>query len=172
MVKFICFVLFSCFSSIIVYDSTSYMNMINKSKIKTEIVEKALMKVEIPKIKLKGNIYSKNSQLNNIDKNIIVMKDSDMPSDNNGIVIIGGHSGIGKYAYFKDLNKLKVKDKVYIYYKNKKYIYEVVNYYLDKKDGSIRISNYNYNNKLIIYTCNPNDKNNYLIIECNLKNKQ
>ena len=172
MVKLVYFVLFSCFSSIVVYDSTSYMNMINKSKIKTEVVEKSIMKIEIPKIKLEGKIYNKNSKLNNIDKNIIVMKDSDMPSDDNGIVIIGGHSGIGKYAYFKNLNKLKIKDKVYIYYKNKKYTYEVVNYYLDNKDGSIRISNYNNINKLFIYTCNPNDKKNYLIIECNLKNKQ
>ena len=30
------------------------------------------------------------------------------------------------------------------------------------KDGSIRISNVNKKNKLFLYTCNPNDKNNYL----------
>jgi LPXTG-site transpeptidase (sortase) family protein len=146
--------------------------MINKAKAKEVISEKSIIEIEIPKIDLKGKIYDKNSKLNNIDKNIIIMNDSDMPSDKNGIVIIGGHSGIGKYAYFKDLNKLKIKDLINIYYKNKKYTYEVVNYYLDKKDGSIRISNYNDVNKLIIYTCNPNDKNNYLVIECNLKNKQ
>ena len=96
------------------------------------------------------------------------MNESDMPDKDGGIIIIGGHSGIGKYAYFKDLNKLDINDQVIIYYLNKKYIYKVVEYHLDSKDGSISISNVNKKNKLFLFTCNPNDKNNYLVYNLEL----
>ena len=128
--------------------------------------EKELMTIEIPKIDLKGKIYNKNSKLNNIDKNIIIMNESDYPNTLNGIVILGAHSGIGKYAYFKNLNELEIGDYIYLNYNNNKFSYKVVNYYLDYKDGYISINNVNNKKKLYLYTCNPNDKENYLIIVC------
>ena len=124
------------------------------------------MILEIPKLKFIGKIYNKNSKLNNIDKNIIIMKESDMPDIDGGILIVGGHSGYGKYAYFKNLNKLKIDDEIIINYNDKKYIYKVKDTHLDNKDGSISINNINKKNKLFLYTCNPNDKNNYLVIDC------
>ena len=136
------------------------------SKINNNTIEKELMIIEIPKINIKNKIYTKNSKLNNIDKNVIIMNESDYPDKDNGIVIIGAHSGIGKYAYFKDLNKIEFGDEVYLYYENKYYSYKVVNTYLDSKDGFISVSNVNNKNKLFLYTCNPKDKNNYLVIEC------
>lgn len=165
MFKLVSLIFVSCISSIFTYNFSN----ISFKKNNVTIVEEPLMILDIPKISFKGNIYKKESKLNNIDKNIIIMNDSSLPSDENGIVIIGGHSGVGKYAYFKNLNKLQVGDKISLKYNNKIYIYEVVNYYLDNKDGSIKITNYNNKNKLIIYTCNPNDKNNYLVIEGILK---
>lgn len=126
--------------------------------------EREIMTLEIPKINFIGNIYSKESKLNDIDKNIIIMPESDFPDKKNGIIIIGGHSGIGKLAYFKNLNKLSIKDIAKIKYNNKEYIYEVVNYYLDDKNGNITINNVNNKKKLFLYTCNPSDKKNYLVI--------
>ena len=126
--------------------------------------EKEIMILEIPKINFIGKIYSKESKLNDIDKNIIIMKESDYPDKENGILIIGGHSGIGRLAYFKNLNKLDIKDIVKIKYESKEYIYEVVNYYLDDKNGNIIINNSNNKKKLFLYTCNPSDKKNYLVV--------
>ena len=144
--------------------SQNALNISSNIVIKKEEVPKVLMTLDIPSINFTGNIYDKKSKLNDIDKNIIILNDSDLPSDKNGIVLIGGHSGIGQYAYFKNLNKVKIGDKLIITYDNIKYYYEVNNYYLEKKDGNIRINNFNNINKLILYTCNPNDKKNYLVI--------
>ena len=162
MVKAILFIILSCFSSFIVYDNK---NIKQEKYIKEEV----LMKIEIPKINLNNNIYPKNSSKNNIDKNIIIMNESSMPDEESGVVIIGAHSGTGRYAYFKDLNKLEIDDEVIINYKNKKYTYKVIYYYLDKKDGSIDINR--KNKRLYLYTCNPSDKNNFLVIVCEQKEK-
>ena len=188
MYKLYSFLLITCISSFFVYsihdnkeveikEEDSITPIVEITEVKQEesikktnniIEEKEIMTHEIPKINFKGKIYNKTSKLNNIDKNIIIMNESDMPDKDGGIIIIGGHSGIGKYAYFKDLNKLDIGDEVIIYYLNKKYIYKVVEYHLDSKDGSISISNVNKKNKLFLYTCNPNDKNNYLVYNLEL----
>ena len=164
MFKMYLFIIVSCISSYMVYIAES--PKINKNIEIVEVEEKELMTLEIPKINFFGKIYDISSEQNDIDKNIIIMKESDMPDKENGIIIIGGHSGYGQYAYFKDLNKLEIDDKVIIKYLGNNYIYKVVDYHLDSKDGSIRISNLNKKNKLFLYTCNPNDKNNYLVYDC------
>ena len=189
MYKMCGFLAISCISSFFVY-SVSNRDIIEEKPIKEEIPiiekieeqeiketkeniniikeEKELMIIEIPKINFIGKIYNKNSKLNNIDKNIIIMNESNMPDEEGGIIIIGGHSGYGKYAYFKHLNKLEIGDEVIIKYLNKKYYYKVIDYYLDSKDGSISINNVNKKNKLFLFTCNPNDKNNYLVYNLEL----
>ena len=188
MYKMYSFLVISCISSFLVYTISNFDNneeelikeevpIIGKieedikptiEKINAIPKEKELMTLEIPKINFIGSIYNKNSKLNNIDKNIIIMNESDMPDKEGGIIIIGGHSGIGKYAYFKNLNKLKIDDVVIINYLNKKYYYKVIEYHLDSKDGSISINNINKKNKLFLFTCNPNDKNNYLVYNLEL----
>lgn len=129
---------------------------------KIEVKEEPIMILEIPKIDFKGNIYNIDSELNDIDKNIVIMKDSDMPDEKNSLLIIGGHSGYGKYAYFNNLKKLNINDEILFTYKNKKYKYEIINYYLDSKDGSIVVNNYKDKNIVILYTCYT-DKKNYLV---------
>lgn len=129
---------------------------------KIEVKEEPIMILEIPQIDFKGNIYNIDSELNDIDKNIVIMKDSDMPDEKNSLLIIGGHSGYGKYAYFNNLKKLNINDEILFTYKNKKYKYEIINYYLDSKDGSIVVNNYKDKNIVILYTCYT-DKKNYLV---------
>lgn len=140
------------------------INIQDKIILKEDIImnEEPIMILEIPKIKFRGNIYDIYSGLNDIDKNIIIMKDSDMPDEKNSILIIGGHSGYGKYAYFNNLKELNDNDKISLTYKNKKYNYKIINHYLDSKDGSISVNNYKDKNILILYTCYT-DKKNYLV---------
>lgn len=140
------------------------INIQDKVILKDEIIttQEPIMILDIPKINFKGNIYNVHSELNDIDKNIIIMKDSDMPDEKNSILIIGGHSGYGKYAYFDNLKELKKDDNVSLTYKNKKYNYKIINHYLDSKDGCISVNNYKDKNILILYTCYT-DKKNYLV---------
>ena len=91
-----------------------------------------------------------------------------MPDKENGVLLIGAHSGIGKYAYFKNLDKIQLNDKIIINYNNKNYLYKIVNKYLDKKDGSINFNNSPTSKRLILYTCNPNDKDNFLVVICDI----
>ena len=128
--------------------------------------DKEIMTIKISKLNIENKIYNFDSSLNDIDKNAIILKGSSMP-DKNGVLLIGAHSGTGRLAYFKNLNKIKINDVVEIKYKNKIYKYKVVEKYLDKKDGSINFNNSNNSKKLILYTCNPNDKNNFLVVICN-----
>lgn len=126
-------------------------------------IEKPIMTLTIPSIGVKNSIYSKNSKKNNIDKNVIIMNESSLPNEEKGNVILGAHSGSGPLAYFKNFDKLKINDEIFIEYENQNYKYIIKSIYDDNKDGKIRIIN-NDIDILTLYTCKPNDKNNYLII--------
>ena len=124
----------------------------------------SIMTLYIDKLSIVNKIYPKENKKNNIDLNVVIMNDSDYPDTNNGVVIIGGHSGTGPTAYFKDLDKLQVGDIVIIDYKENKYFYVVKKMYKDYKDGSINITRDFMKNELTIFTCYPKVKNNYLVV--------
>lgn len=126
--------------------------------------ENHIMTLMIPKLNINNKIYSKESAENNIDKNVQLMNASSMPDSINGNVILGGHSGTGKLAYFKRLDELVIGDIVILHYKGEDYSYKIVNYYIDDKDGHIVISRDLNKSSITLFTCNPNDKNNYLVI--------
>lgn len=90
--------------------------------------------LEIPKINLKKGLYEKNSILNDVDKNLMII--GDMPSENNKF-IIAGHSGVGDVAYFNDLIYLNMNDKIIVYYNNKIYLYVISEIYEIKKTGKL-----------------------------------
>ena len=91
--------------------------------------------LEIPKINLKRGFLSIDNPDNTVSKNIQVIKESDMPDVENGLLIIAGHSGTGRLAFFKELHKLSDMDKVYVYYKKTKYTYTVIDKYEVEKTG-------------------------------------
>lgn len=185
-VKSLIFVFCSLCSSFLVYNVSHAVNSIidfktNESVYKNDIVDEGynditknevldvkssehIMTLSIPKININNKIYSKESIENDIDKNVQLMAESDMPDYLNGNVILGGHSGTGRLAYFKDLNKLVIGDLISLNYNGVDYLYRVVNYYIDDKDGSIVISRDLSKNSITLFTCMPNDKNNYLVI--------
>ena len=81
------------------------------------------------------------------------------------IIFIAAHSGEGKIAYFNELNKLKIDDKVIIKINNKKYTYLVKEMWEEKKNGFINV-NKEPENQLILTTCSPFNKNKQLIVSC------
>ena len=134
-----------------------------------KVLEKPIISLIIPKINLHNDIYDKNSIKNNIDMNVQIMKYSNMPNENNGNVVLGGHSGSSSVAYFNDLVHLSIGDEIILEYCDKKYIYVVSNIYNDYKDGRISIKRNINDTTVTLFTCNLLNKNHYLVIIGTLK---
>lgn len=111
---------------------------INKSTTKQN-QETYIAVIEIPKISLKKGLYRLESKLNNVDKNIQILKESEYPNIDNSNFILAGHSGTGRNAYFNNIHKLKNNDIVYVFFNGKKYTYEVKSIYDIEKTGTAKI---------------------------------
>ena len=144
----------------------------NTSQNNISKVENYLGVLEIPVINLKNGFFDKESSLNTISKNIEILEESDMPDDENGNVILAAHSGTGRYAFFKNLFKLNINDKAYIYYKGLKYEYEIVKMDYQQKDGTITISTLEQDSYLILTTCDQKDKTKQIVIAAKLINTE
>lgn len=109
--------------------------------------------LNIPKINFTKGFYSKKSKENDIDKNILVVKESSYPDIDKGNLIMAGHSGNSWKAFFNDLYKLNKGDYAYVTYKNKKYAYKIVNIYKQDKVGTIAIYRDYNKTTLTLVTC-------------------
>ena len=103
---------------------------------------------------------------------VSVIKDGgDDPDITNGIFILASHSGWGRTAYFTNLDKLKIDDSVFIYYKGKKYVYQIIETYVVNKTGEVSIHRDPTHTQLALTTCsNTNDKE-QLVVMANLISK-
>lgn len=138
-------------------------------KEKLEAEEKEYFAIlEITDINLKKELFPLTSANNNVDKNLFVVKESIWPGNNRSNVIIAGHSGNGKNAYFKDLYRLQVGANLKLYYNNFIYTYEVKNIELQDKTGTLYLSN-NYQDMITLITCTKNDKKHQTIYYAELK---
>lgn len=126
--------------------------------------------IKIPKIGLEKGLASKGSYYNNVNRNILVLNESDMPDKENGNVILAGHSGSGRVAYFKNLYKLQADDEVSIFYNGHEYKYKVVNQYDIEKTGTANIVRNAEKSTLTLITCRHNT-NKQIIYICELVEK-
>lgn len=118
--------------------------------------EPYLAVLKIDKIKLEKGIYNINSKNNNVNKNIQLLKESDMPDKENGNVIIAGHSGNSYIAYFKNLVKLNNGDEAKIFYNGKTYIYNLTKSYEVEKTGKVALAKNKDRQTLTLITCKHN----------------
>lgn len=126
----------------------------NEEEIKEIVVtEDYFMTLDIPKIGLYKGLYEINNSKNNVNLNIEILKESDMPDVEKGNLILIGHSGSSEVAYFNDLDLLEIGDFIYIYYNYKTYIYNLVNIYDVEKTGQITIHRDNEQTVLVLITC-------------------
>ena len=114
------------------------------------------MLLQIPKINLEKEIYNIGKKENNINQNVMLLYDG-------YTTIIVAHSGNNYNAYFKDLNKLNISDKVILYKENLKYIYKVNSIFYYDKNIAFALKK-EYSDKLLLITCL--NKKKYLIVEC------
>lgn len=127
--------------------------------------------LEIPKINVKRGLLSIDDRNNNINRNVAILKGSDMPNIENGLLILASHSGSASISYFRHLNKLEMSNQVYIYYQNIKYVYEITNIDRQDKTGNISISKKENETNLVLTTCDPINKNKQVVITTKLIDK-
>lgn len=127
--------------------------------------------LEIPKINLKRGLFPINDKNNNVDKNVEILKNSDMPNVTNGTLALAGHSGNSRIAYFRRLYKLKENDQVFIYYQNEKYIYQVSKIERQDKDGTISFTKTKDTTELILTTCDQQNKGKQIVVVAKLVDK-
>lgn len=127
--------------------------------------------LDIPKINLKRGLFPINDKNNNVDKNVEILKNSDMPNVTNGTLALAGHSGNSRIAYFHKLYKLKENDQVYIYYQNIKYIYQVSKIERQDKDGTINFTKTKDTTELILTTCDQQNKGKQIVVVAKLVDK-
>lgn len=126
--------------------------------------------IKIPKINLEKGLCEKGSYCNNVNKNIQILDESSYPDKEQGNVILAGHSGNGRTAYFKNLYKLNQDDEISIFYNNSEYKYKVVNMYDIDKTGSANIVRNLNKSTLTLITCRHNT-NKQIIVICELVEK-
>lgn len=119
--------------------------------------------LEIPKINLKRGL-SQDKYYNNVNRNIEILKGSNMPNVSKGNFILAGHSGSGRVAYFRNLDKLTIGDVSYIYYGGIKYTYKVNNIYDIEKTGTATITRDLNKTTLTMITCRHNTNKQIVVI--------
>lgn len=138
-----------------------------KKEVKEQTKIEYIAVLKIPKINLERGLVNPSSYLNNVNYNVQIINGSDMPDVNNGNLILAGHSGNARISYFRNLNKLDLKDTATIIYKNKTYNYKVVDKYEIEKTGEAEIIRDKNKNILTLITCKHNT-NKQIVIICEL----
>lgn len=120
--------------------------------------------LKIPKIGLERGLVDPNSYLNNVNYNLEFIKGSSMPDQENGNVIIAGHSGSARISYFRKLDQLVIGDKASLNYKGIVYNYKIVDIYDIDKTGTAEIIREKNKSTLTLITCRHNTKKQIVVI--------
>jgi len=151
----------------VVEEETPQEEPVEEKKEEKKVEVNYIAVIKIPKIGLEKGLASKDSYYNNVNRNIQILTESDMPDKEKGNVILAGHSGNSSVSYFRKLNKLQNNDEVIISYKGKDYVYRMVNSYEIEKNGYAHILRNAEKNTLTLITCKHNT-NKQLIVICEL----
>ena len=135
---------------------------VKEEKPKEKINYIAILK--IPKIKLERGLVDPKSYLNNVNYNIEILKESSMPDEVNGNVILAAQSGNARISYFRYLDKLNIGDEISIDYNSNIYKYRVSDIYLIDKNGTAEIIRNINKSTLTLITCKHNTKKQIVVI--------
>lgn len=135
--------------NIIKSDESGVSNVQTPEEKKDEV----FARVRIPKININRNLYPINSKKNTVDKNIQIIKESDMPDVLNGNFILAAHSGFSSIAYFHNLDSLDAGDEVFVNYSNNDYKYIISNKYDVLKTGKVSIKRDKNRSTITMITC-------------------
>ena len=127
--------------------------------------------LEIPSINLNRGLVDPNSKYNDLNYNVKIIEGSNMPDVENGNLILAGHNGTSYVSFFRDLDKLNINDKIYIYYDGYKYEYLLDDIYEVNKNGQVKIKRNNNKNTITLITCKKNSNNTQNVYIGYLSNK-
>lgn len=139
-----------------------------QEEVKEQVKVNYIAVLKIPKINLERGLVDPNSYLNNVNYNLQWIDGSSMPDQENGNVIIAGHSGSARISYFRKLDKLAIGDEASIDYKGKVYNYKIVDIYDIDKTGTAEIIREKNKSTLTLITCRHNTKKQIVVI-CELE---
>lgn len=124
-----------------------------KEEVKEQVKINYIAVLKIPKINLERGLVDPNSYLNNVKYNLQWIDGTSMPDEENGNVIIAGHSGSARISYFRKLDKLIIGDDIFLVYKNTEYKYKVVDIYDIEKTGQAEIIKNKNTTTITLITC-------------------
>lgn len=142
-------------------DNTTTKEVVEEKK-ETSINYIAVLR--IPKINLKRGLVDKDSKYNNIKYNIMIHKESDVPDQDGGNVILVAHSGTAGVSYFRNVDKLSLNDEIYLDYNNKTYSYKITNIYDIEKTGIAPIRKETTKSTITLITCRHNTNKQIVVI--------
>lgn len=119
--------------------------------------------LEIPSINLKRGLVDPSSKYNNVNYNIQIITKSTMPDVVNGNLVLAGHNGASYVSFFRNLDKLNINDKIYIYYGGYKYEYSLSKIYDTPKDGNVEVHRDNSKTTITLITCKKNTKDTQVV---------
>ena len=119
--------------------------------------------LEIPSINLKRGLVDPSSKYNNVNYNIQIIDKSTMPDVVNGNLVLASHNGASYISFFRNLDKLNINDKIYVYYGGYKYTYSLSKTYDTPKDGNIEVYRDNGKTTITLITCKKNTKDTQVV---------
>lgn len=133
-------------------------------EVKEQVKVNYIAVLKIPKIGLERGLVDPNNYLNNVNYNLEWLDGSSMPDEENGNVIIAGHSGSARISYFRKLDRLEIGDEASIIYNGKTYNYKVVDIYDIEKTGKAQIVKEKNTTTLTLITCRHNTNRQIVVI--------
>lgn len=133
-------------------------------EVKEQIKVNYIAVLKIPKIGLERVLVDPNNYLNNVNYNLEWLDGSSMPDEENGNVIIAGHSGSARISYFRKLDRLEIGDEASIIYNGKTYNYKVVDIYDIEKTGKAEIVKEKNTTTLTLITCRHNTNRQIVVV--------
>lgn len=119
------------------------------------------IKLIISSIDFEMNLYDIDSELNNVDYNVEMLKESNYDEK---LFYIAGHSGNGDNCYFNKIKELEIGEYIYIVINDKILIYRVDDIYYIVKDGYMEIFDDEVN-VIYLITCDIYNNNRQLVIK-------
>lgn len=135
-----------------------------KEEVKEQVKVNYVAVLKIPKISLERGLVDPNSYLNNVNYNLEFVKGTSMPDEENGNVIIAGHSGSARTSYFRKLDQLSIGDEAFLVYQGNTYSYKVVDIYDINKTGKAEIIRNKNKKALTLITCRHGTNKQIVII--------
>ena len=141
-------------------EKTSYIQNENTNQKDTQDIKRKINYtsiLEIPSINLKGGLVDNTKNFNSIKYAVSIDNHSNYPNIN-GNFIVYAHSGNGRNAFFRNLVKVNLNEKVYVYYNGIKYEYEIIDKYDIEKTGKANVIITDKEKYITLITCNQSHK--------------